>query len=186
MNNEEPRKRLPALAVKSLMAGAAGLGLMAAEPALAVLDAFLDIPGIPGESQDSKHKGEIDVLSYTHTFTQGEKVKGVRGNCSPVQIVKFLDRATPALALGAVTGQTIPTMTLTLRKAGDKSADFYNVTMQDVIVVSTQVNEASGDDKARETVSFSPGSVTIVYRPANPDGSLGAAVSEAVSCATGK
>lgn len=182
----ESKKRLPSLAVKSLMVGTASLGMLAADPALAALDAFLDIPGIPGESQDAKHKGEIDVLSYTHTFAPGEKVKGTRSNCSLVQVVKFVDRATPPLVLRAVTGQSIPTMTLTLRQAGEKAVEFYTVTMQDVTVVSSQVNETSGDDRPRESVSFNMGSATVEYRPVNPDGSPGAAVTETVSCPTGK
>ncbi len=180
--NESFKKRLPALAVTSLMAGTAGLGIVAAEPALA-LDAFLDIPGIPGESQDAKHKDDIDVLSYAHTFAPGDKVKGTRTNCSPVQIGKFVDRATPRLALRAVTGETIPTMTLTVRKDGAKSPlEFYTVTMQEVTVLSTQVNEASGDERMRESVSFNIGSATVEYVQQNPDGSPGATVTETVSC----
>jgi type VI secretion system secreted protein Hcp len=32
---------------------------------VAVVDYFLKIDGIPGDSQDSKHKGEIDVESWS-------------------------------------------------------------------------------------------------------------------------
>jgi len=174
------KKRLPSLAVTSLMAGAAGMGILASEPALAAFDMFLDIPGIPGESRDAKHKNQIDVLSYSHTFAPGDKVKGARTNCSLVQIGKFVDRASPALALRAVTGQSIPTMTLTVQQAGEKALEFYTVTMQDVTVVSSQVNGAGGDDRMEENVSLNMGSATIEYR--SQDGSAGAPVTESVTC----
>ena len=34
------------------------------------VDVFLKIKGIPGESADSKHKNEIDVLSYSWGISQ--------------------------------------------------------------------------------------------------------------------
>jgi type VI secretion system secreted protein Hcp len=37
---------------------------------MAAFDYFLKIDGIPGESTDSKHKDEIDVLSWSWGETQ--------------------------------------------------------------------------------------------------------------------
>ncbi len=38
---------------------------------MALFDAFLKIEGIDGESADSKHKGEIELLSFSWGETQG-------------------------------------------------------------------------------------------------------------------
>ena len=37
---------------------------------MAAIDYFLKLDGISGESKDSKHKGEIDVLSFSFVETQ--------------------------------------------------------------------------------------------------------------------
>ncbi len=42
---------------------------------MAVVDFFIKIDGIDGESQDSMHKGEIEVLS----FSWGETRTGAQG-----------------------------------------------------------------------------------------------------------
>ena len=33
-------------------------------------DTFMKVDGIPGESQDDKHKDWIELLSFSHSFTQ--------------------------------------------------------------------------------------------------------------------
>ena len=37
---------------------------------MAAIDYFLKLDGITGESEDSKHKGEIEVLSFSFGETQ--------------------------------------------------------------------------------------------------------------------
>jgi len=49
---------------------------------MATFDYFLRLDGIPGESVDDKHKGEIDVLSWSWGESQeiAEVLVGVRGD----------------------------------------------------------------------------------------------------------
>ena len=46
---------------------------------MAAIDYFLKLDGISGESKDSKHKGEIEVLSFSFGETQSRAEPGTGG-----------------------------------------------------------------------------------------------------------
>lgn len=105
-------------------------------------DAFLKIDGIDGESTDQKHKGEIDVLSFSWGASQpgiatGHPVsRNAKINITDLTFVKRLDIATPTLMQEAAVGGTFPTATLIARKAGESPHEFLKITMSDVIITS--------------------------------------------------
>ena len=72
---------------------------------MAQFDAFLKLDGIKGESQDSKHKGEIDILSFRWDTAQtGSHATGGGGGTGKVQFsaihfVKRADASSPILLL---------------------------------------------------------------------------------------
>ena len=93
-------------------AGIAATGMLASTTQVAANDIFLKLTGIPGESQDDKHKNEIDVLSWSWGQSDGTAV-GKNGKFSPaciqdVHLVKQLDTASPGLIMAGVLGQVIP------------------------------------------------------------------------------
>jgi len=120
-------------------------GLVAASVAsstsvVSASDIFLKIGDIKGESLDEKHKGEIDVLSWSWgTSTGTGKVK--RGTIAPqciqdLELTKRLDSATPQLIMLGVLGETAKEATLTMRKAGKDQQEFLVFKMTDVMVTS--------------------------------------------------
>ena len=57
---------------------------------MAAIDYFLKLDGISGESKDSKHKGEIEVLSFSFGETQsGRCGTGGGGGAGKVQMSDF-------------------------------------------------------------------------------------------------
>ena len=54
------------------------VGALAAAAPAAADDVFLRLDGVRGESTDARHKGEIEILSYTQSFT-GPFAHGTRG-----------------------------------------------------------------------------------------------------------
>ena len=54
---------------------------------MALFDAFLKLDGIKGESADAKHKGEIDIMSFSWGLAQtGVSATGGGGGAGKVQL----------------------------------------------------------------------------------------------------
>src|SRR5918996_1816239 len=92
---------------KGLVAtGLVATGIGASTSVVAANDMFLKVTGVQGESQDSKHKGEIDVLSWSWGASTGDA--RVRKGRVPVaciqdlQLTKFVDSSSPALIMMSV------------------------------------------------------------------------------------
>jgi type VI secretion system secreted protein Hcp len=74
-------------------------------------DSFLKIDGIPGESLDQKHKGEIEVLSFAFgAANTGSPRGGGGGGAGKVAFNDFhfvhrLDKASPNLLLACANGK---------------------------------------------------------------------------------
>src|SRR5262249_16188836 len=113
---------------------------------MALVDYFLKIDGIPGESQDAKHKGEIQVLSYRFGESQaGTMGFGGGGGAGKVQMQDFhfamnINKASPKLFLACATGEHIKQAVLTARKAGKDQHDYLRVKFSDCLVSSFETN----------------------------------------------
>jgi type VI secretion system secreted protein Hcp len=166
--------------------GLVAAGLVAASVAsttsvVSASDMFLKLSGIKGESLDDKHKGEIDVLSWSWGMSTGTgKVK--RGTIAPqciqdLQLTKFTDSASPQLIMAGVLGQAAKEGTLTMRKAGKEQQEFLIIKMSDVLVTSYQTGGVAGNESNlvdHVTLQFSR--IEGEYKQQRPDGSLGDSV----------
>jgi type VI secretion system secreted protein Hcp len=147
---------------------------------MALVDIFLDIDGIKGESQDSKHKDMIEISSYSFGESQfSSRASGGGGGSGKVQMQDFhfttrLSVASPNLMLACASGRHIKLATLTARKAGQNQQDYYKVTFTDCLISSyqTSASEAS-NDVPREQFSLNFSKIQLEYRPQRQDGSLG-------------
>ena len=146
---------------------------------MAAVDYFLKIDGIQGESLDSKHKGEIELESFSWGETSAAPPHtGTDAGVGRVQIqdlhfVKHLDKASPTLMLACATGKHIKQAVLTARKAGKAQLEFLVFKFSDVLVSSYQTGgSAHADDLPTDQISFNFGKIEMEYRPQNPDGSL--------------
>ena len=103
---------------------------------------FLKIDSIAGESTDAKHKDEIEIESFSWgvSNTSGGAVGGGGGagkaQFDDITFVARTSKASPKLFLAAAGGQHLKQALLTMRKSGEQSAEFYKVTLQDVLVSS--------------------------------------------------
>jgi len=136
-------------------------------------DAFLKIGDIKGESQDSKHKDEIDVLSFSFGISR----KNQRGqpNIHDFTIVKRVDSASPVLFDAACQGDPVRgNTTFTARKAGESPLEFLKIKMEDVIITSIEHTGMAGPDGLpMESVSLDFRSVEITAIKQKADGSPG-------------
>jgi type VI secretion system secreted protein Hcp len=151
---------------------------------------FLLIDGIAGESQDAKHKGWIDVLSWSWGETNpGAHAVGSGGGAGKVQFQDLsfsthVSKASPALFLACATGQHFKEAKLTARKAGKAAQEFLTWTFSDVLVESYQTSGSGGDDAPLDAVSLNFTKAQISYRPQKADGSLDAPITAGFNAKT--
>jgi type VI secretion system secreted protein Hcp len=146
---------------------------------MAAVDYFLKLDGIDGESADDKHKGEIDLLSFswgaTNTGTGGVGGGSGAGKVA-MQDLHFtakVNKSSPKLMLACATGQHIKSGIITCRKAGGDQQEFLKITLTDVLVSSYQVGGSGGSDIIPvEQVSLNFSKIEKEYKPQKPDGSL--------------
>ena len=96
---------------KSLLAVLVGVSISigSVSPGYGV-EAFLSIEGIRGEEMEPQHRDWMRVLSFNSDISQPASVMGPsRGQLtmSPITIVKFVDKATPLLALAGAEGRPL-------------------------------------------------------------------------------
>jgi type VI secretion system secreted protein Hcp len=113
------------------------------------VDVFLKIEGVDGESQDSKHKDQMDIYSYSWGLSQSGTMHAQGGggagkaNFQDMSISMPISKASAVLALACATGKHFPEAKLTCRKAGDAQYDYLTYTMTDVIISSYQTGGSS-------------------------------------------
>ncbi len=149
-------------------------------------DAFLKIQGVDGESVDDKHKGWIEIDSFswgvTNMVTMASSGGGGAGKASfqDFSIVKRFDKASPKLFLTCATGEHISDADISIRKASGAGAkgkavdSFLKFKMFDILVSSFQESgQASGAGVPMESISLNFAKIEMEYRPQNTNGSLG-------------
>jgi type VI secretion system secreted protein Hcp len=143
-------------------------------------DIFAKLGDIKGESLDSKHKDEIEVLSYSwgvsNAGSMGRGSGGGEGKATfhDLSFVHNIDKSSPVLMQYCATGVHIKEATITHRKAGKQQHEYLVVKMNDVII--TGVTHGGSGDGHSENVSLSFAKVAVEYKPQKADGSLDAGV----------
>jgi type VI secretion system secreted protein Hcp len=159
------------------------------------VDIYLKIDGVDGESQDSNHKNEIEILSWSW----GETNKGTAATgggmghgkvaMQDVIFVKGIDKASAKLMLACASGQHIKSAVLTCRKAGKEQQEYLKLSFSDVLVSSFQNATSysfsgSGDQSPVpseaaspvETFSLNFSKIEYGYKEQKADGTLGGAI----------
>lgn len=146
------------------------------------VDYFLKIEGIEGESKDSKHSNEIDVLSWNWgAHNSGSMSVGGGGGSGVVSMQDFsftmsVSKATPKLLLACATGEHIKSATLTCRKAGKEQQEYLKIVFSDILVANYQTGGSEGQEVPVESVSLNFSKVEFEYKEQKADGSLGGPV----------
>ena len=150
------------------------------------VDLFLKVTGqkqvvIKGESFDSKHAGEIDIVSYNWSVIQ--PVTSDTGmSTGKRQHGKFIflmrsQSSTPRLLSAACTGEFLKDVTLTCRKAGGKQQEYMVWKLTNAFVASVKTGCLLPNDiTPYDEVSMVFQKIELDYKPQNADGSLGAGI----------
>jgi type VI secretion system secreted protein Hcp len=148
-------------------------------------DYLLEIDGIKGEAQDSKHKDTIEVDSFhwgaAHpgSFAQGMGGSTGRVNFQDLHFTTHTNKASPIMALSCATGKHIKKATLYVRKAtGDGGQqEFYTITLEDVLISSYQSGGQAGNNALpNDQFALNYAKIKFEYKPQTEKGDLDAAV----------
>jgi type VI secretion system secreted protein Hcp len=145
---------------------------------MAAVDFFLKIDGIPGEATDSKHKNEIDLLSWSWGQTNsGSHGSGGGGGAGKVSMQDFsftmrINKASPKLFLACATGQHIKSALLTCRKAGKDQQEYLKIKFSDLLISSYQTGGSEGNVVPIDQIAFNFAKIEKTYSPQKSDGTL--------------
>ena len=145
-------------------------------------DIFLKINGIDGESMDSAHKNEIEVLSWDWQILQECNMhmgSGGGAGKATVRDRNFVhdgDRSSPNLMKFCLTGKHIPEAKLVVRKAGGSPLEYLKIEMTDVVITNVQPAGSASDERIKESISMSFAKVKQEYTVQNQQGGSGGAV----------
>jgi type VI secretion system secreted protein Hcp len=151
---------------------------------MAQVDYLLKIDGIEGESKVEKHKGDIQLTSWSWgtsnsgTFSSGGGGGGGKVSMQDFQFTMQVNKATPKLIQACATGQHIKKAVLTCRKGGTKEPQEYlKITFSDLLVSSYQTGGSGGDNAIpEEQISLNFAKIEYEYREQKSDGTLGGAL----------
>ena len=143
------------------------------------VDMFLMLDGIKGESADDKHKGEIDIESFSWGLAQmgsGNRSTGLgtgKVDVGDLTIMKVIDKASPTLQLACANGKHIAKGKLTVRKAGENPLDYFTVDLEQVLISSYQVSGSGGGGTPTESVSINFAKIKTEYWTQSEKGAKG-------------
>ena len=162
---------------------------------MAIVDYFLQIAGVEGESMDSKHKGWIEVDSWSWGETRPAPpaaAGGGGGGAGKVQIqdlhfVTGVSKASPKLFLACANGQHFKEAKLIGRKAGKAQQEFLTWTFSEILVTGYQTGGAEGGDLLpTDQVSLNFAKLKVEYRAQKADGTFEPPVSAGWDAKTNK
>jgi type VI secretion system secreted protein Hcp len=153
------------------------------------VDMFLKLDGIAGESQDSKHKDEIDVLAWSWgasnsgTTHMGSGGGAGKANFQDLSFTKYVDKASPPLLTAVSKGTHIKTATLVLRKAGGTPVEYYKLALTEILISSVSTGGSGGEDRLTENVTLNFASFALDYIGQDAKGGALPAVSSSYNIA---
>ena len=156
----------------SLATGVLATSLLASGAATAAVDMYLKVDGVTGESQDAKHKGEMDVLAWSW----GQSVGAITGRgarpdvcIQNLSLTKYIDSASPDLIMKNLIGEVARTAVLTIERPATIGAPsvYLKLTLNNVTVTSYSTGGSGGEDRLTENVTLKFESMHGIYYPAS-------------------
>jgi type VI secretion system secreted protein Hcp len=146
------------------------------------VDMFIKIDSIDGEAQDSKHKKEIDVISWSWGLSNvgsahsGGGAGAGKVNVQDLSFTKWVDSSTPKLALACCAGKHFKDAVLVVRKAGDKPVEYIKIKMETVLISAVSTGGSESEEKLTENITLNFSKVSLDYVPQDDKGAPGTAI----------
>ena len=143
------------------------------------IDTFLNLaPRIKGESKDTHHRDDIDVVSWQWGIRQAGTVSPTSGRkhqkveTKHLTFKKTVDAASHALLNACVNSKILPDGLITVRKAGQHPLEYIYLRMKNVQVISVDFDDNDGQaELMQEVVVLAFDEVQFAYIQQKDDGS---------------
>jgi type VI secretion system secreted protein Hcp len=115
---------------------------------MAVVDIFLKLDGVDGESQDPDHKNEIQIQGFKistrspRDAATGQATGKVR--FTDLTICANVEKSTAKLFQMITKNEKIPKAVLACRKAGKQQFEYFRVTLTDCFLSRVEVGSGGG------------------------------------------
>lgn len=145
-------------------------------------DMFVKLDDVKGESQDAKHKDEIEVLSWGWGMSQGGSSHSGTGGGSgkvsvrDVTLVKYVDKASPNLIKMCCSGKHFEKALLTVRKAGGTPVEYLKIELKNGLIAGVSYSGGQGDERLVESVRLNFAAFKVEYTPQTASGAGGAVI----------
>jgi type VI secretion system secreted protein Hcp len=163
------------------MAGISGMHAPAAEAATVALSGasagavsyFLKLDGVPGESTDASHKGEIDLLAFSWGVSNpGSAATGTgragKPSFSDFNFETLTSKASPLLMLNTASGKVLASAVVTGRKNGaEGGVNFLKIVLTDVLVASYEQSASSEVPTESASLSYTKIQYSITTQTAS-------------------
>lgn len=134
----------------------------------------LSEPYVRGEAGTGEHQGEIEVLSWNHSFAQPAPAVGDDNRSAVVEqahhskftFTKYIDAATDDLLKLCWSGRKVAKGVFCAyrRDSSNQRVNFLRITMEKIIVADVAIGGGSSDIPA-ETISLSYDTIEYQYFP---------------------
>lgn len=151
--------------------------------AVAADEIFLKLDQVEGESKDARHRGEIELLSFTQTG-KGPPARGTTANtntsamCPSMTITKYVDVASLHMHKHMVTGRHYAKAVITFRRPEQPAVEYFRITLDEVRITGMEQSNSRlnfpspAPPRALEKVSLSGRRITMDYFMQQADGRL--------------
>jgi len=143
------------------------------------VDMFIKIGALKGESRDSVHKEDIDVLAWSWGMSNSGSahVGGGAGagkcNVQDLSFTKYIDETSPDLMLACCNGKHFDKAKLVVRKAGENPLEYLIIKLEDLIITSVSTGGSGGEDRLTENVTLNFARVKVAYKEQTEKGGVG-------------
>jgi type VI secretion system secreted protein Hcp len=97
-------------------------------------------------------------------------------NVQDLSFTKWVDSASPKLALACCAGKHFKDAVLVVRKAGDKPVEYLKIKMEVVLISAVSTGGSGGEDRLTENVTLNFSKVSLDYVPQDDKGAPGTAI----------
>jgi type VI secretion system Hcp family effector len=134
------------------------LFITTAHPVLATYSAWMEVPGVPGDSTDTGHVNWINV--------NGFEIAGTLSKVGGFSIRKEADRSSPHLFQFSASGEVKPTVTIDFRKpsAGSSGIEYLRLELSDVVFTGYSTISLENAAVPTETVSLKFEKIIYIYQ----------------------
>ena len=143
------------------------------------IEYHLKLGSVKGESGASKHKEEIELLSWSWgasnpTNISGSGMSAGKVSMTDLSFTKKVDKSSPKLLELCVTGKHVDDATLYCSKqtGGKTPEDFLTIKLKEVYVSSFHAGGSEGEDVGTESLSITYGWIDYDYKVQDKAGTL--------------